>query len=80
MMLLHDVVVACCCMGFRKTKTKIPILAVGFSRDRGENYVIFGSHIGVGDNSVSNQSKPYDKDNILLRNLRAKLCCIAPVK
>ena len=35
------------------------------SRDRGENYVIFGSHIGVGDNSVSNHSKPYDKDNIL---------------
>ena len=27
----------------------IPILAVGFSRDHGENYVIFGSHIGEGD-------------------------------
>ena len=39
--------------------------AVGFSRDRGENYVIFGSHIGAGDNNVSNYSKSYDKDNIL---------------
>ena len=28
----------------------VAILAVGFSRDRGENYVIFGSHIGDGDN------------------------------
>ena len=54
------------------------ILAVGFSRDCGKNYM-FGSHTGVGDNSVSNHSKPYDKD-ILLRNLRTKLCCIAPVK
>ena len=26
------------------------ILAVGFSRDRGENYAIFGTHIGAGDN------------------------------
>ena len=26
------------------------ILAVGFSRDRGENYAIFDTHIGAGDN------------------------------
>ena len=26
------------------------ILAVGFSHDLGENYIIFGSHIGEGDN------------------------------
>ena len=41
------------------------VLAVGISRDRRENYVNLGSHIGAGDNSVSNHSKPYDKDNIL---------------
>ena len=33
------------------------ILAVGFSRDRGKNYVIFGSLIGAGDNSVSNHKQ-----------------------
>ena len=27
------------------------ILAVGFSHDLGENYIIFGSHIGEGDNT-----------------------------
>ena len=59
------------------------LLRSRFSRDRGENYVIFGSHIGVGDNSVSNQSKPYDKDNILhcMFNLEKILkmprsCCV----
>ena len=28
-------------------------------------YVILGSNIGASDNSVSNESKPRDKDNIL---------------
>ena len=73
----------CCCLllhGVQENENENTDSRSRFSRDRGENYVIFGSHIGVGDNSVSNQSKPYDKDNILLRNLRTKLCCIAPVK
>lgn len=41
------------------------ILAVGFSHDYGEICIIFGSHIGMGNNNVSNHGKPYDKDNIL---------------
>ena len=44
---------------------RFTILAVGFSRDCSENYVIFGSHLGAGDNSVSNHSKPFNKGNIL---------------
>ena len=39
-------------------------MAFGFSRDRGENYVNFSSHIAAGDNGLSNHSKPCDKNNI----------------
>ena len=41
------------------------ILAVGFSHDHDEICIIFGSHIGMGDNNMSNHGEPYDKGNIL---------------
>ena len=41
------------------------ILAVGFSRDRRRKLRNFWQPYWRGDNSVSNHSQPYDKDNIL---------------